>query len=190
MFFFFLASIPPTFNIMQQAILRQKLILLFSVYDPWPPHPLLLCIFSPGKWERARPAAPRRVLLVLAEGMAGVRSDVCSVGCCSVAAQPRLEQAKRVSETEDLSGLAFQRAEERMENRGRESGSLVQPEVMCVMCLFAAWDHMLSGSLHWVNQWITAEILTLTKVLLCRWTLLPATLCLALTLIERHKYCT
>lgn len=55
--FFLIALIPPTFNIMQGAILRQKLILLFSVYDPWPPHPLLLCIFSPGKWEREREAS-------------------------------------------------------------------------------------------------------------------------------------
>lgn len=90
-----------------------------------------------------RPAALRRGLLVLAEGQQASGLDVCSVGCSS---GPSCI-GKREAETGDLSGLAFKRAEWKMENRGRESGSLKQPVAnVCHMSISLSLLHEIRGS--------------------------------------------
>lgn len=72
----------------------------------------------------------------------GVRSDVRSAGCHSVAAQA----CPQYMQEGDRGPVWTCLSESREEDRGRESGSMVHPEAMCVyFFICAAQDQMLSA---------------------------------------------
>jgi len=96
-----------------------KILLLFSLSEPLPLARLLLCVFSPGEWLRG--SCNKACAARLGWRAAAVGSDVGSLGLRSHV--PDMQRGGGDG------GLVWTCPPEL---RGRESGSVVHPEALCV----------------------------------------------------------